>query len=129
MAIRKNLLIIICIVSSLLGLLLIYIAARNIQPVLTPISEITTDYVGRAVTTSGYIAYKSSHPNGHIFLTIKDDEYSIQVPLFSNYVKTMEIDKNFLKTGAYVEVTGLVDEYKGNLQIVPRDPDDIKIYR
>lgn len=134
MEIKKNVLIYVCLASSIAGLVLIYIAARSIQAAPTPISEITFDMVGRSVKTTGFIAYRSDHPNGHIFLTVTDGEGSkIQTPLFAGFVSSFERNNkqqattNELKRGALIEVEGLVGEYRGQLQVVPRKPDDLKI--
>jgi len=115
-------------VSSFLGLGLIYVAAINTRPVEMDIADISNDLVGKSVTTTGYIIYKRTHPEGHVFLTISNEETTIQVPLFSGFMKSLDglTDDDF-KIGKQITVTGMVDEYKGDLQIIPRKPDDIKI--
>ncbi len=130
----KNMLTYICLATSIAGLILIYIAAKNIQATPIPISEITFDMVGHSVRTSGFISYRSDHPNGHIFLTITDGDGSrIQVPLFASFVRSFERGNtlhakiNELRRGTLIEIEGLVSEYRGQLQIVPRKPDDLKI--
>jgi len=127
---KPELLIIVCIFFSLVGIVLIYIAAINIEPTQLKISEISFDLVGRSVKTKGYISYKSSHPNGHIFLTLSYDGSNIQVPLFAGYVSALtenDFDLNDIQKGSEISVEGLVGEYRGQLQIVPRKPDDIKL--
>lgn len=127
---KKNTLTLVCLLSSLTGLLLIYIATINIEPRQLPLNEITFELVGHSVETTGYISYKSEHPNGHIFLTIKDGGAAIQVPLFSGYVNTLKkngIDGGDFNKGDTIAVRGLVDEYRDQLQIIPRTADDIKI--
>jgi len=131
--IKKNTLAYLCLLSSLLGIVLIYFAARSIQAAPTPISEITFEMVGRSVKTAGFISYRSNHANGHIFLTIEDDGSKIQVPLFAGFASSFERNNkqhattDELRRGALVEVEGLVGEYRGQLQVVPRKPDDLKI--
>lgn len=134
MNIRKNILVYVCLAASIAGLALIYIAARSIQPSSTPISDITFDMVGRSVKTTGFVSYKSTHPDGHIFLTIADGDGSqIQVPLFAGFVSSFERNNkqhattDELRRGALIEIEGLVGEYRGQLQVVPRKPDDLKI--
>lgn len=134
MELKKNTLVYVCLAASVTGLALIYIAARSIQPSSTPIGGITFDMVGRSVKTTGFISYKSTHPNGHIFLTISDGDGSqIQVPLFAGFVSSFERNNkqrattDELRRGALVEIEGLVGEYRGQLQVVPRKPDDLKI--
>jgi len=128
---KKNPLIIVCSITSIVGLFLIYIAASSIQPKIMPLKEITHEYIGRSVTTSGYILYKRTHPSGHLFLTIADDTdgSKLETPLFSgfmNSLKDINIDKNDFKIGRTIVVTGIVDEYRGNLQVTPRKPSDIE---
>lgn len=127
---KPNLLIVVCVIFSLTGLFLIYIAAINIEPKQLKISEINFEFVGRAVSTKGYINYKNSHPNGHIFLTLSDDGSNIQVPLFAGFVSALTengFDINDLRKGSKIAVEGLVSEYRGELQIIPRKPSDVKI--
>lgn len=132
MGLHQKTLIAICFACSIAGLILIYIAAANIEPTIIPIKKITSEYIGKSVTTKGYIAYKNSHLAGHLFLTIADGDAKIQVPLFSGYMKSLEqdgLDAYSFQKGNTISVTGLVDEYKGDLQIIPRKPNDIKIVR
>jgi DNA/RNA endonuclease YhcR with UshA esterase domain len=120
---------IVCLVSSLSGLLLIYIAAVNIQPRQLPLGEVNFDLTGRSVMTTGYVSYVSKHPNGHIFLTLSDGSSALQVPLFSGFVNSMKndgINPNFHR-GDVLEIEGLVGEYQGQLQIVPRKTSDVRL--
>jgi len=121
-------------VCSITGLILIYFAARGVQAAPIPISEINFEMVGRSVKTSGFIAYRSGHPNGHIFLTIEDGyDAKVQVPLFAGFVEAFERNNkqkattDDLRRGSLIEIEGLVGEYRGQLQVVPRKPDDLKI--
>ena len=126
----KNHLVIICFVCSLTGLVLIYIADVNLQPIQMKISEISFETVGRKVVTSGYITYVRTHPEGHIFLTIGYSGDKIQVPLFNGFVSSLEengLSKDDFQKGKRIVVEGLVDEYEGQLQIVPRRPEDITL--
>lgn len=133
MNLKKNKLIYICLVASVVGMVVIYIAAINTEAQPTPIEEINFDMVGRSVKTAGFIIYRTDHENGHIFLTIMDEESKIQIPLFSGFVSSFERGNKQLATtrelrkGALIEVEGLVGEYRGQLQVVPRKPDDLKI--
>jgi len=122
------------VICSIVGLTLIYFAARGVQAASIPISEINFEMVGRSVKTSGFIAYRSGHSNGHIFLTIEDGyDSKMQVPLFAGFVEAFERNNkqkattDDLRRGSLIEIEGLVGEYRGQLQIVPRKPDDLKI--
>lgn len=123
----RNLFVYLSLTCSILGLILIYIASINVQPLTMPIKEINSDLIGRSVKTTGYIVYKNSHPSGHLFLTIEDDEHKIQVPLFSGYLNSINLTNKDFKKGNKISVVGLVDEHKGRLQIIPRKIGDVKI--
>jgi DNA/RNA endonuclease YhcR with UshA esterase domain len=130
--IKQKKLLLICLFSSVMGLVLIYLAAVNIQPSTIKISEIDSRFIGKTVRTTGYIIYKNNHPAGHVFLTIADGQAKIQVPLFAGFVNSLnenDVSVDDFRKGTKIMVTGLVDEYKGQLQILPRKPNDIKILR
>jgi DNA/RNA endonuclease YhcR with UshA esterase domain len=94
------------------------------------ISDINSELVGRFVATSGKITTKRSSDAGHIFLTVSDNKSSIQVPLFASFMNTLkenEMPENNLRIGIEVYVSGLVEEYQGQLQIIPRKITDFKI--
>ncbi len=67
---KNNKLVLICLLSSIMGIVLIYVAAIKMQPTLVELEEISPTFIGKTVTTEGYVSYKSSHPAGHLFLTI-----------------------------------------------------------
>lgn len=108
---------------SVAGLFLIYIAAANIEPEKLDIGSITGEFVGRTVTTEGYIKSEWVHKDGHLFLTVTDGKKDLQVPIFSNIMQYLN-KKNF-KQKLSIQVTGVVDEYRNQLQIIPRKPQDI----
>lgn len=108
---------------SVVGLLLIYIAAANVEPEVMELDEITGELVGRTVTTEGLIKSTRTHENGHLFLTIADGGKVLQVPIFSSVMQ--HLDERSFKSNLKMRVTGLVDEYRGQVQVVPRKPEDV----
>jgi DNA/RNA endonuclease YhcR with UshA esterase domain len=123
---EKDFLKIVCLLSSLLGLTLIYYAAVNMQPREVSISDINTELVGMSATTRGNITKVRFHQEGHVFLTISDGKNQIQVPLFASFLLASGLDIGKLKVGNSILVSGAVDVYKNQLQIVPRKATDIK---
>ena len=125
----KNFFTVICFLCSSLGLVLIYFSSLNIQPQELKLSEINFEFVGRTVKTSGKIVYANSHPSGHLFLTISDGKKKLQVPLFSGFMEKLSerINKSELKEGRVITVTGIVSEYKGELQVIPRKVEDVEV--
>ena len=126
----KNILVLISFFTSALGLILIYIAAVNIKPVEIKVSQINSDLIGRTVSTQGIITQKRLHSEGHMFLMISDGESDIQIPIFSSLMNDLEkenITELDFKINETILVSGLVDEYRGQLQILARKTSDIKI--
>jgi DNA/RNA endonuclease YhcR with UshA esterase domain len=120
----------VCIISSTLGLALIYFAAIKVQPLDTELGDIDSELIGRTVRTTGHISYKSLNPAGHVFLTLSDGRKNIEVPLFAGFVNKLAesgLIENQLSKGVQLSVSGVVDEYKGSLQIVPRKVSDVQI--
>lgn len=94
------------------------------------ISDITLEFEGRKVTTSGFIkrVYFNEEKN-YVSLTLSDGFSFVQVPLFSDLVNAMKkegISPNYFREGMKITVTGMVSEYKGRIQIIPRKVDDIR---
>ena len=110
---------------SVVGLLMIYVAAANMEHEHFEIDGISSELVGRTISTEGYIKSKSSHENGHMFLTLTDGRSDLQVPVFSSVMQ--HLDYNKFKRNSKVQVTGTVDEYRGGLQVIPRSHSDIKL--
>jgi len=130
MIIRKNTILIISLISSILGLILIYISSINAKPSYMAIKDINLNLVGRTISTSGYITDVQFSPKGHIFLKIKDENHEVSVVIFSDLAKALSDfgihARNFTK-GKIINVTGTLDIYNNNFQIIPRKVDDLKI--
>lgn len=130
MRFHKNYILLFSLASSIIGLILIYVAIINIEPTKISINDITSELIGRTVSTTGYITYKTKHTAGHLFLTISDKNSKIQVPLFSSFVDDLNeagITADDFKIGDKLAVTGLVQEFNNQLQIQPRKLIDVKI--
>lgn len=119
--------------ATVIGISIMFFASRTFQPSSMPIYDIDFDMVGRPARTTGYVTYRTDHDDGHIFLTISDSGSSIQVPLFSSFVgsfdrfNSQKADSDDVKKGALIEVSGTISEYKGQLQLIPKKPDDLRI--
>ncbi len=119
-----------CSFCSLTGLILTYFAAKNIEPVEIEISQINHELIGRVVSTRGKIVYKKLHPAGHLFLSLEEKNSKIQVPIFSSLMNKMGengIEEEDFFIGRILEVRGVVDEYQGQLQIIPRKVEDLRL--
>lgn len=130
MRLSKNLLMILSLFISIVGLVLIYIAAINIEPEKIAISDITGDMEGRKIIIAGYLVEKRKHEDGHVFLTISDNKTRMQVPLFSDFMSSLNqigIIADDFHLNDKISVRGTLENYKGRLQIVPKNLNDVKI--
>ncbi len=130
MRLSKNFLLILSIFTSIVGLILIYFASINIEPQKITISDITADMEGRRIVTTGHLVEKREHKDGHLFLTVSDNKTKIQVPLFSDFMGSLNqigITEDDFQLNERISVRGIVENYKGRLQIVPKSLDDVKI--
>lgn len=113
------------IISSTIGIALLYAGAMQMQPHQTPISKINSDFVGLKTKISGQVIDIRPHPDGHIFLKVKDSSGGvISVPIFSDTKNKLEKKIELLDK---VKITGKVKNYKGNLELLPERAEDIEI--
>jgi len=108
---------------AIVGTILLYYVAKTFKPAFVPLNEIDSTYIGKTISTSGKII-SVTYSKGNIFLTLYERNSTINVPIFSNVAKYLDIS---LKKGQTIIVSGMVDEYKGKLQIIPKKPSDIKV--
>ena len=122
---KKNLQLIISLLTSLTGLVFIYILDQSTTPDNLSVTQLTADKVGSIVTVSGEISKRTQSNAGHVFLTL---DKKLQVPIFSQLKDSLdEKVLGAMKVGTRISVTGVVDTYQNNLQVVPRAPTDIEI--
>lgn len=116
-----------CFLGACLGLSLIYAASVLAEATVANIGEITPEYVGRYVAIVGSIT-SAQTSNGHIFLKVRDSTGEISIVIFSDLADVLgksNVDIKDFKKGRSIKVSGTVEEYKGELEIIPRKPSDI----
>ncbi len=113
------------LISSIAGLLLLYVSAAHMKPSLTPISKVDEDFVGLNTKISGKIIDIRETSEDHIFLKIKDESGGVMtVPIFSRINSKLEKQVELLDN---IEVQGKVENYEGQLEIVPKEPESVQI--
>ena len=105
----------VCILVALVGIVIIYLADINLDPLQVTGAEITNALVGEKVLLCGEIISAGSSEKGTFFLKI-DDGTKTDVVLFQSRA-TKENIKNIEK-GKQVCVTGTVAEYRDALEII-----------
>ena len=97
------------IIASILGLLLLYLYTGEIE--LKPITTLENTDFDETVTVQGKI-YKLSQQDTIAFLDIENEKIELtKVVLFKD-------EDIWLKVGDYVEITGTVEEYNGEQEII-----------
>lgn len=109
--------------TSVAGILAIYLAAAGAQPDSVAISDISEDMVGKTVSTEGVVKTETTSSAGNMFLTLTDGRKDLQVPVFTSVAQGL--DEGRFKPKSRIAVTGEVDVYKGQLQVIPSKPGDL----
>jgi DNA/RNA endonuclease YhcR with UshA esterase domain len=119
-----------CVFLALLGTVMLVFLARETEPQKMEIGALGMDDVGRLVEVGGAITGVSER-DGNFFLKLCSDK-CVQVVVFRSLAQEMKvssIDLSLLKAGGAVSVSGLVKEYRGELEVVPFDRNSIEVTR
>jgi DNA/RNA endonuclease YhcR with UshA esterase domain len=111
---------------STAGLVLLYLISIHSTPPLVKVSELTYDDVGLRVTVKGEVISKKAHKDGHVFLKIADDTGKLSIAIFNSLAENLKEKETCLQEGKEIEVTGEVEEFRGSLEVIPRDSGDVK---
>lgn len=99
------------------GLLITYYAISNVDPKEMKISDINESAKGNLVTITGNIKTIKQSKSGNVYLTVDDGTDKITVPLLGALPqKFPDIKKDQL-----VRITGIVSEYNGQPEVMPKD--------
>ena len=99
----------IAILTSVIGILLLLFIVENSKIEISNISDITKSSIDSQVRIQGFISSIRSTSSSTI-LTVNDVTSSIKVIIFA---KNLDLSKN-----DYVEITGKIQEYENNLEIL-----------
>ena len=105
----------ISILVSVAGIAALFLISMMFTEEVTEISELKIGQMERitGMVTSVYVSRDS-----HVFLKVADNTGEITVVAFKN----SNIDEAYdLELGEEVSVTGRVDEYKGDLEIIAKE--------
>jgi DNA/RNA endonuclease YhcR with UshA esterase domain len=112
---------------STVGLGMLFYVSITYEESVESISQLDYDSVGNRVAITGEILSKSTHKEGHIFLKVGDSSGWIRVALFDSYVERLsEGQLDCLRVGGSLWIRGRVEEYRGSLEIVPRQKEDLR---
>ncbi len=104
-----------CIFVAIVGIVIIYLADTNLDPMPITGAELSKALVGEKVILCGKISSAGSSEKGTFFLKI-DDGTKTDVVLFQSRATKENIEN--IKKGKQVCVTGTVAEYRNDLEII-----------
>jgi DNA/RNA endonuclease YhcR with UshA esterase domain len=109
---------------STVGILLLFFAASIAEPREVSIGELSSAHLGAKVKVAGEVVRVRNHDEGHVFLRVSDGKGEVAVPLFKKVAEG--VDKSCLREGAKIELIGRVEEYRGELEVIPREGDEVR---
>ena len=128
-SLNKTHIIIICGICSAIGIFLIYYTSILTPPKQVEVESINQKQTGNYISTEGTIISRTMTKTGHLFLTIQGGTGKLDVIMFSSFLKNQNVDPNKFLKGLRLGVRGVVEQYKGQLQIIPKTSSDVKILR
>lgn len=110
---------------SVVGLLLLAYAGESLQPPLCRIKQITGGDLGRNVRFIGNVTRTHIFSGGSMVLTVNDSSGGIDV-----YVPyDLAVARPGLQNATEIEVIGVVEVYRGRLEIAISGADSLKVRR
>lgn len=119
----EKMVLIISSISFVIGIfILLYFTYISQTPKFIP-STINEDFIGRKISITGKIinVVKREKVN---YITISDDIKNFTITVFPDVFRIIE---NRISIGKKIEVTGILSVYRGNLQIILQNPENLKI--
>lgn len=107
-----------CLLISVLGLIAIWVGVYQSEKSIVPISKLSEENIGKIVKIEGKIIKKYVSKDRHLFLKVRDKTGKIKAVMFKNNHQTSGINIENLKEGSYIEASGKVKKYQGELEII-----------
>lgn len=105
---------------STIGLLLLVFLAATQEP--ASISSITPEDIGSRVYVKGEVSGLRTSTQGHMFFMLSDDGEGVKVVAFNDVAKEL----GCVEEGRNIELRGVVDEYHGEIEVIPAKAADVK---
>jgi hypothetical protein len=124
----KRVMLAIATILSFAGVLGLYFYSCSVQPILVQMGDVGAGDVGSVVKTRGHIMDLFQTSAGDVMIDMADlrDGASITVYIPEDVFSSFD-DSNELIPGAEIEVTGEVQEYLGEMELVIDAAEDIRI--
>lgn len=120
----------IAIFIALMGLIGMIVSAGSITPREVKIKEINRGMIDEKVTVTGFVEeIKNSRTGKATFITLNDGTGRITTVIFEPMKNEIERSNLNLEMFKYrkIKITGKITEYKGSMEIIVEDPQNLKI--
>ena len=110
-----------CILCIAFGLVILYFIAGSLEPQKVMIANLTADFSGKLVNISGVAGSVKSTDKG-LFFDLKDGKTSTIIVAWNDALEQAKlngVDMAKLKDGSNVTIVGIVQVFKGKLEVVP----------
>ncbi len=108
----------ISILVSISGIIALFLLNTSLGSPNMQIKDINQEMINEKATIQGEITYLYISKDGHVFLKVKDESGEIKVVIF----KDSGLSNVYgLEEGQKISVSGKIQEYKGELEIIARD--------
>lgn len=108
---------------SVLGLLIFTYASMVMEPPVSGIGSLGSGSIGRLVHVRGIVSDVYKFKGGSVSFSV--DDGSGVVDVFVSYYMANATSR--VVKGCGVDVVGELDEYKGKLEIKPKNADSVKV--
>ena len=102
---------------SILGLIGVVVVAYFTTPMEVRLEDVTEDLLGKYVMVRGEIKRMRWSDEGHVFLTIGNENARLKIVIFASTASKLKELKE-LESGDKVLVKGRVSEYRGEIELV-----------
>lgn len=116
---KDSLILKICFITSIIGLVTIYIGTSLTEAKKVEISEINERDIGRLVKVKGKVSWKYFSKKGNLFFKLKENNEEIKIVIFKDLIDRLGIKEENVKKGKSISVLGIVKEYEGKIEIIP----------
>ncbi|OYT42008.1 MAG: hypothetical protein B6U78_02355 [Candidatus Aenigmarchaeota archaeon ex4484_224] len=123
---------ILALAFSIIGIISLFYIELNFKPKFIPLEKIKFENEGQRILTSGKIVkvYTSKKNPNFLLIVLYSKGRKIGVPIFEDLflqLKKNGISKYSFKRGKYLEVEGIVQNYKGLIEVIPKKVSDIRL--
>lgn len=109
-----------CLICSVIGLVVLFFGVQLKEAKVIEISKINKENLGEEIVVEGRVTNK--YYNGeHLFFDLEGDKEKINIVVFKNSLEGSNIDPKKIKQSDKVRVTGKVEIYNGELEIIGKN--------